>query len=93
MVKEWKGEPEFKAVYDELETEFKLLRELLLARQRAGLTQADVAKKMGTKSPAVTRLETTLSDNRHSPTIATLKRYARAVGCRLEVHLVPTETT
>lgn len=38
MVKEWKREPEFKAAYDELEMEFTLLRELLLARQRAGLT-------------------------------------------------------
>jgi transcriptional regulator with XRE-family HTH domain len=92
MVKAWKLEPEFKAAYDELETEFILLREILLARKRAGLTQAEVAQKMGTKSPAVTRLETTLSDNRHSPTIATLKKYARAVGCKLEVHLVPTET-
>jgi transcriptional regulator with XRE-family HTH domain len=63
MVEEWKQEPEFKAAYDELETEFTLLRELLLARQRAGLTQAEVAEKMGTKPPAVTRLETALSDN------------------------------
>jgi len=91
MVKEWKREPEFQAAYDELEMEFTLLREFLLARQRAGLTQADVAQKMGTKPPAVARLETTLSNNRHSPTIATLKKYARAVGCKLEVHLVPSE--
>jgi|APHig6443718053_1056840.scaffolds.fasta_scaffold235098_1 DNA-binding XRE family transcriptional regulator len=91
MVEEWKQEPEFKAAYDELETEFTLLRELLLARQRAGLTQAEVAEKMGTKPPAVTRLETALSDNRHSPTIATLKKYAQAVGCTLEVHLVPAK--
>jgi len=89
MVEDWKQEPKFKAAYDELETEFILLRELLLARQRAGLTQAEVAEKMGTKPPAVTRLETALSDNRHSPTIATLKKYAQAVGCKLEVHLVP----
>lgn len=92
MVDEWKQEPEFKAVYDELEMEFTLLRELLLARQQAGLTQAEVAEKMGTKPPAVTRLETALSDQRHSPTIATLKKYAQAVGCKLEVHLVPTKT-
>ena len=88
MVTEWKRDPEFKAAYDELETEYVLLRELLQARQRAGLTQAEVAKKMGTKAPAVTRLETALSDNRQSPTLATLKKYAQAVGCKLEVHLV-----
>jgi transcriptional regulator with XRE-family HTH domain len=92
MVDEWKREPEFKAAYDELEMEFTLLRELLLARQKAGLTQAEVAEKMGTKPPAVTRLETALSDQRHSPTIATLKKYAQAVGCKLEVHLVPNKT-
>jgi len=91
MVAEWKKDPEFVAAYDELETEFTLLRELLQARQRAGLTQADVAEKMGTKAPAVTRLETALSDNRHSPSIATLKKYAQAVGCKLEVHLVPVK--
>lgn len=92
MVQEWKQEPEFKAAYDDLEMEFTLLRELLLARQTAGLTQAEVAQKMGTKPPAVTRLETALSDQRHSPTLATLKKYAQAVDCKLEVHLVSTKT-
>lgn len=91
MVDEWKQEPGFRAAYDELAMEFTLLRELLLARQKAGLTQAQVAERMGTKPPAVTRLETALSDQRHSPTIATLKKYAQAVGCKLEVHLVPTK--
>jgi len=93
MMETWKQEPEFRVAYDELEPEFTLLRELLLARQRSGLTQAEVAEKMGTKPPAVTRLETALSDNRHSPSIATLKKYAKAVGCTLEVHLVPSKVT
>ena len=91
MVDAWKRDPEFKAAYAELGTEYALLRELLMARQQSGLTQSDVAKKMGTKPPAVTRLETSLSEHRHSPTIATLKKYAQAVGCKLEVHLVPTK--
>jgi transcriptional regulator with XRE-family HTH domain len=90
MVDEWKKDSEFNTAYNELDTEFILLRELLLARQKTGLTQADVAGKMGTKAPAVTRLETALSGNGHSPTLATLKKYAQAVGCKLEVHLVPT---
>jgi DNA-binding XRE family transcriptional regulator len=92
MVAAWKKDPEFKAAYNELETEYALFRELLLARRRAGLTQAQVAKKMGTKPPAITRLETALSGNGHSPTIATLKKYAHAVGCKLEVHLLPEKT-
>jgi len=91
MVEEWGKDPEFNAAYSELDTEFNLLRELLLARQKTGLTQAEVAEKMGTKPPAVTRLETALSGNKHSPTIATLKKYAQAVGCKLEIHLVPSK--
>lgn len=93
MVAEWKQDPEFVAAYDELETQFTLLRELLQARQRVGLTQADVIEKMGTKAPAVTRIETALSDNRHSPSIATLKKYSQAVGCKLEIHLVPAKAS
>ena len=91
MVAAWKKDPEFKAAYDELDTEFALLRQLLAARRKAGLTQAGVAAKMGTRPPAVTRLETALSADLHSPTLATLKKYARAVGCKLEVHLVPSK--
>jgi transcriptional regulator with XRE-family HTH domain len=69
-----------------------MLRELLLARQQAGLSQAEVAKRMGTKAPAVTRLETSLSEGKHSPTLATLKKYADAVGCKLEIRLVSAKT-
>ncbi len=77
-----------KAEYDELETEFALLRDLLKARQHANLSQADVAERMGTKAPAITRLESSLSSGKHSPSIATLKKYAEAVGCHLEVRIV-----
>ena len=77
-----------KAAYEVLETEFSLLRELLKARQNAGLTQAEIAERMGTKAPAVTRLESSLSSGKHSPSIATLKKYAQALGCRLEIKVV-----
>jgi len=77
-----------KEAYDALEPEFTLLKELLRARQRSGLTQAEIAKRMGTKPPAVARLESTLTTGKHSPSIATLKKYAKAVGCRLEIRLV-----
>jgi len=93
MLAPWGEEPGTGAACREPDTESQLLRELLLARQRSGLTQAEVAEKMGTKPPAITRLETALSGQRHSPTLATLKKYARAVGCKLEVHLVPSKTT
>lgn len=88
MVDEWKRDHEFRKAYDDLETEYDLLRSLLSARKKAGMTQADVAKKMGVKTPAVTRLETALSQKKHSPTVSTLKRYAHAVGRRLKINLV-----
>jgi transcriptional regulator with XRE-family HTH domain len=89
MVKKMLEEPAVKAEYYAQAEEFALLDELLRARQRAGLTQAAVAAKMGTKPPAVARLESGGGNRRHSPSIATLRRYADAVGCRLEIRLRP----
>lgn len=77
-----------KAAYDAMEPEFTLLRELLQARQKAGLSQAEIAEKMGTKAPAVTRLESSLTSGKHSPSISTLKKYAEALGCHLEIKIV-----
>ena len=74
--------------YKALEPEFNLLREMLKARTDAGLSQADVADRMGTKAPSITRLESSLTSGRHSPSIATLKKYAEAVGCHLEIKFV-----
>jgi len=74
--------------YESLKPEFDLLREMLKARQNAGLSQADIAERMGTKPPAITRLESSLTSGRHSPSIATLKKYAEAVNCHLEIKLV-----
>jgi len=79
-----------KFAYDSLETEFILLNELLEARQKAGLSQADIAKRMGTKPPAITRLESSLTTGKHSPSLSTLKKYANVLGCRLDIRLVPT---
>lgn len=88
MVANWKKDPEFRREYDALENEFALFDELLKARKNAGLTQEQVADRMGTKAPAVARLEAGGGSQRHSPSIATLRRYAEAVGCQLEVRLV-----
>ncbi|KGS39113.1 helix-turn-helix family protein [Burkholderia pseudomallei MSHR5613] len=60
-----------------------MLRAILLARQEAGLTQAQVAERMGTTASAVSRLEASLSSERHSPSFATLRKYAAACGKRL----------
>lgn len=79
---------EVQAAYEALEPEFSLLRQMLQARQAAGLSQVEIAKRMGTKPPAVARLESSLSSGKHSPSINTLRKYAEAVGCDLEIRLV-----
>lgn len=64
-----------------------LLDILLKARHAAGLTQAQVAERMGTQPPAIARLERALATGKHSPSIATLRKYAEACGKALEVRL------
>src|ERR1700731_534757 len=90
FVKKMLKQPPVKAEYDAQAEEFALLDELLKARQRAGLTQAEVAARMGTKTPAVARLEAGGGSRRHSPSGATVRKYAQAVGCRLEIRLRPS---
>ncbi len=83
---------EVQAAYEALGPEFALVRQMVQARQDAGLSQAQVAKRMGTKPPAVARLESSLSSGKHSPSLATLRKYAEAVGCHLEIRLVRVHT-
>jgi len=75
-----------KTEYESLGEEFALLDEFLKARAAAGITQAEVAKRIGTTQSAVARLES--GKGKHSPSLATLQKYARALGCRLELKLI-----
>lgn len=76
----------FKKAYKNLEEEYTLIHEMLAARSRFGLTQEAVANLMGTTKSAVSRLE---AAGKHAPSITTLKKYAQAVGCRLQIKLIP----
>ena len=75
----------FREAYDALETEYALAREMLSARTRAGLTQEAVADHMGTTKSAVSRLE---GAGKHAPSVASLKKYADAVGCTLKIEFI-----
>ncbi len=76
-----------KMLYESLEAEFRLLEQMIEARNEAGLTQEEVADRMGTKKSNVSRLENSLLQD-PSPTLATLKKYAAAVNCHIEINLV-----
>ena len=80
--------PGVKSAYDDLAEDFAFLDQVLNARAESGLTQAEVAERIGTTQSAIARLESAAP--RHSPSIATLQRYAHAIGYRVEIRLVKT---
>jgi transcriptional regulator with XRE-family HTH domain len=76
-------EPGFKEGHDALEEEFSLASQFIQARVRAGLTQAEVADRMGTSQSTVARLESGSA----KPSPSTLKRFAQATGARVRITL------
>ncbi len=79
----------FSEAYEALEVEYALAHEMLAARSRAGLTQEAVAARMGTTKSAISRLE---AAGKHAPSVASLKKYAVAVGCTLKIEFIPAVT-
>ena len=75
--------PKVKAEYDTLAPEFEIAVELLRARLRAGLSQTELAARMGTSQSAVARLES----GDALPSTKTLLRYAQATGSKVRVRL------
>jgi transcriptional regulator with XRE-family HTH domain len=85
MHKRWMREPKYRNAYEALEEEFVLASAVIDARNRAGLTQEELARKMGTTQPVVARLES----GRSRPSIRTLERLAVATGSRLRISFEP----
>jgi len=85
--KKWIKEPSYKKAYDALEEEFVLASAVMDVRNRAGLTQEELARKMGTTQPVVARLES----GRTRPSMRTLERLAAATGSRLLISFEPRE--
>ena len=77
------AQPQTRAEYEALAEEFDMARELIAARGRAGLTQGEVAQRMGTTQSAVARLES----GKRMPSLRTVQRYASANGARARVRL------
>ena len=80
--------PGFTQAWDALEEEYAALEALLGARKMAGLTQEELADRMGTTKSAISRLESSLRNEKHSPSFATLKKYANACGKKLVVQII-----
>ncbi len=80
--------PRFKKAWDALEEEYDALSEVFQARKEAGLTQEQVATIMGTTKSAVSRLESSIRGDSHSPSFSTLRKYANACGKKLLIKMV-----
>ncbi len=85
--KEWMKDPAYRREYETLEPEFALIESLMKARARSGLTQKEIAKRMGTTQSVVARLE----GGGTLPSTRTLQKYAKATGSRLKITLEPAE--
>lgn len=78
-----------KAAYEALSDEFAFIDKLFCARQAAQKSQAEVARAMKTTTSVISRLESGVGAQHHSPSLSTLQRYAKAVGCKLQFELIP----
>src|SRR5712692_133159 len=87
MHKNWMKDPKYRKAYDGLEEEFALASTVIDVRNRAGLTQEELARKMGTTQPVIARLE----GGRTRPSMRTLERLAQATGSRLIISFEPLD--
>ena len=85
VIEGWRKDPSFVAAYDALDEEFSLVDALIRARADAGMTQDQVAQKMGTTQAVIARLES----GRTMPSTRTLQRFAEATGTRLVIAFKP----
>ena len=83
--KKWMKVPTYRKAYEALEEEFVLASAVMDVRNRAGLTQQQLARKMGTTQPVVARLES----GRSRPSMRTLEKLADATGSRLLISFAP----
>ncbi len=79
------AKPDVQAAYEAQGSEFAIVQELIAARMRAGLTQSDIAQRMGTTQSVIARLE----GGKRTPSMNTVQRYASAAGCRAVFRLEP----
>ena len=80
-------DPEFRAAYEALEPEFELARQVIRLRLQRGLTQKELAERVGTQQSGISRLE----GMNQMPSLSFLQRVAEALNARVQIRLVPKE--
>ena len=77
--------PDVNAAFEANAEQYALLDAILTARLDAGLTQTQVAQRMGVKKTAIARLESKLISEKQSPSLNLLQKYAAVCGKKLDV--------
>lgn len=85
LKRELLADAETRADYDAQADEYAIARELIAARTRAGLSQGEVAQRMGTTQSVVARLES----GKRPPSMRTVQRFAQAVGGHVVLRIEP----
>lgn len=80
-------DPEFAAVWEDARDEFSIAREIIRTRVAAGMSQKELAEKIGTTQSVIARLES----GSHMPSVSTLKRVAEATHAKLRIELIPAD--
>lgn len=83
LKKKWLKNPKFKKAYDDLEPEYAITRAILEKRIKSKMSQKDLAKKLGTKQSAISRLES----GTYNPTLSFLKKLSITLGGKLEIKI------
>ena len=83
--KKWRKSKAYQKAYQALESEFELYEALIKAKQEAGLSQKQIAARMGTSEPALSRL---LGDPDHMPSWSTIIKFADAIGKKPVLHFI-----
>lgn len=78
-------DPEVRREYERLKPHYELISQMISARAKKGLTQAELAKKMGTKQSAIARVE----GGNANPSVAFLQKLATALNSKLTIQIQP----
>lgn len=83
--KKWMKDSEYRREYERLAPEFEIARQIIDARIRRNITQAELAKRMGTGQAVISRLETANA----KPSLSLIQRLADALNLKVELRFTP----
>ncbi|EKD84529.1 MAG: transcriptional regulator, XRE family [uncultured bacterium] len=84
LKKELLKDPEIKQAYQELEPEFALIEAIIKKRLEKGLTQKELAKKIGTKQSAISRFES----GEYNPSLSLITKIAQALNAKIKIEII-----